>query len=77
MGELRGLTWDSIDLINKTLRVNKNVVCVKNKNKSYTLTSPKTKKSIRTLPLSDHMLNDLIKYNEKHITKYTRIDEKK
>lgn len=62
MGELRGLTWDSIDLINKTLRVNKNVVCVKNKNKSYTLTSPKTKKSIRTLPLSDHMLNDLIKY---------------
>ena len=62
MGELRGLTWDAIDFENKTLRVNKNIVDVKNKNKSYIVTSPKTIKSRRTIPLCDCVVEGLLKY---------------
>lgn len=56
IGELRGLTWDNIDFEEKTLSVKKNVVNVDGKT---LVTSPKSKKSIRTLPITDTLAEDL------------------
>ena len=56
IGELRGLTWENIDFEEKTLSVKKNVVTVSGKT---FVTSPKSKKSIRTLPITDSVLKDL------------------
>lgn len=55
-GELRGLTWDNIDFEEKTLSVKKNVV---NVNGRVLVTSPKSKKSVRTIPITDTLLEDL------------------
>lgn len=57
-GELRGLTWNDINFIDKTLSVNKNIVEARN-GKKYLVTSPKTKSSIRTLPMSDTLIESL------------------
>ena len=59
-GELRGLTWDNINFERKTLSVNKQVVTVGMKNTPDVVTSPKTKSSIRTIPMPDVLVNDLI-----------------
>ena len=51
-GELRGLTWNDIDFGNSYLRVNKNVVATQgDENKPYMVTTPKTKSSIREIPI--------------------------
>lgn len=71
MGELRGLTWEAIDFENKTIRVNKNVVDVKDKHKPYIVTSPKTPKSRRTIPLCNCVVEGLLKY-KKECRKYYR-----
>lgn len=63
-GELRGLTWDNIDFRFNTLRVNKNVVKYGNNGKSYTVTSPKTLKSIRTLPVPINLMKELQEYKK-------------
>ena len=57
-GELKGLTWNDINFEDKTLRVNKNVVSNIDGNK-FKITSPKTKSSVRTLPMPDILVNDL------------------
>ena len=56
VGELRGLTWDNIDFEERTLSVKKNVVNVDGK---ILVTSPKSKKSIRTIPITKTLLEDL------------------
>lgn len=59
-GEARALTWEDIDFEEKELRVNKNVVSIGSESsKYYSLTTPKTKSSIRTIPIPDILLNDL------------------
>ena len=59
-GEARALTWDDIDFTNKELRVNKNIVQIGGENsKKYSITTPKTKSSIRTIPIAETLLNDL------------------
>ncbi len=59
-GEARGLTWEDINFDDKMLRVNKNVVTLENESsKSYFITTPKTKSSVRTLPIPDILLKDL------------------
>lgn len=67
MGELRGLTWDNIDFKFKTIHINKNVIKYGSNGKPYTLTSPKTLKSIRTLPLPESLINELQVYKKKRI----------
>ena len=62
MGELRGLTWDCVDFEKNSIRVNKNIVDVKDKKKPYTITSPKTLKSRRTIPLCNCLSEGLKKY---------------
>jgi integrase len=72
-GELLALTWKDIDLENGQIRVNKNVIYVKNrdenaitKNKMIVQDSPKTEASNRTVPLTKRSM-DILKemYKEK------------
>ena len=69
-GELRGLTWNDIDFGNSYLRVNKNVVATQSdENKPYMVTTPKTKSSIREIPIPKVLIDDLkelYKVCEKH-----------
>lgn len=60
-GELRGLTWNDIDLDNRIIRVNKNIVKVPDSKtgKPYTVTSPKTSSNYRTIPIPNFLLKDL------------------
>ena len=59
-GEARALTWDDIDFEEKTLKVNKNVVHIGDeKSNTFSITTPKTNSSIRTIPIPDTLLNDL------------------
>ncbi len=60
-GELRGLTWNDIDFNKSTLSVNKNIVKVPDHKtcKPYTVTSPKTSSSYRTIPIPNFLLKDL------------------
>ncbi len=48
-GELVGLRWENVDLINKSIRVKETMV-------EGTVKDPKTKSSIRTVPLNDDAL---------------------
>lgn len=51
-GELRGLTWKEIDFKNQYLSVNKNIVATQDdEKKPYMVTTPKTKSSIRNIPI--------------------------
>lgn len=57
--ELRGLTWSDIDFVNKTLSVKKQITGRDGSVKEFQFSTPKTKSSIRTLPLNKLLLNDL------------------
>ena len=59
-GEARGLQWSDIDWNNKLVSITKQANSVKDSQKYYELTPPKTSKSIRTLPLTDVLYNDLV-----------------
>ena len=70
-GEARALTWNDINLEEKQLRVNKNIVQIGNDNSNtYTVTTPKTKSSIRTIPIAETLLNDLKMLFEKEKKNY-------
>lgn len=60
-GELRGLTWNDINFNRSTLTVNKNIVKVPDSKtgKPYTVTSPKTSSSYRTIPIPNFLLKYL------------------
>ena len=58
-GELRGLTWKNIDFNNKTLSIKKQITDRSGTVKDFHFSSPKTKSSIRTLPLNKVLLEDL------------------
>lgn len=57
-GEANALNWNDVDFENNTININKNVA-LKIKGKKYILIPPKTKNSIRILPLSQRVINDL------------------
>ena len=57
-GEARALNWNDIDFNNATVRINKGLNDNVNR-KKYTITSPKTLTSNRTLPIPKELLNDL------------------
>lgn len=58
-GEIRGLTWKDINFKNKTLSVNKQITDQCGTVKDIHFSSPKTKSSIRTIPLTKVLLDDL------------------
>ena len=68
-GELRGLSWDNIDFEEKTLSVEKNVTNMNGDHGYWNLTTPKTRTSVRTIPMPDVLVNDLkelMENNKKH-----------
>lgn len=70
-GECCALTWKDIDFTNKTISVNKTIT-TKIKGEKWTISSPKTKTSIRILPIPITLLNDLntMHYNAKQYIDY-------
>lgn len=58
-GELRGLQWKDINFDKKELSVTKQITDRGGTVKSFHFSSPKTKSSIRTLPIAKVLLNDL------------------
>lgn len=61
-GELRGLTWDNIDLEDKELSVVKNVVNEDGDCGFWKITTPKTRTSTRTIPMPDCLVKLLTEY---------------
>ncbi|MDD2505456.1 MAG: site-specific integrase [Bacilli bacterium] len=59
-GEVRGITWKDIDFKNKELSINKNIIENIDGNK-FLVSTPKTKSSIREIPIPDKLIDDLIK----------------
>lgn len=69
-GEVRGLTWEDVNFNNLTIYVNKNIVATKNdEGKEYIISTPKTKSSVRQIPitlkLKEH-LQELYNISSKH-----------
>lgn len=58
-GELKGLTWKYVDFERKEIRVVKNVVNVKGDSGYWHITTPKTKSSIRQIPIPNTLFKDL------------------
>ena len=69
-GELRGLTWDNIDFKYKTLSIVKNVVNESGDYGYWQITTPKTKSSVRTIPIPDEVLSYLSQYFEEQKRMY-------
>lgn len=68
-GEAQALTWKDINFTRKELNIKKTLT-TKIKGELYTISTPKTKNSIRTLPMPEIVLNGLkTLYNE--YKKYT------
>lgn len=63
-GEANALTWDDIDFEKGTLSVRHTVNTKKTINGNYEITSPKTKASIRTLPMPQIVSNALFGLHE-------------
>ena len=57
-GELCALTWEDVDFNKKEVRINKTIT-TKLKGQLYTISSPKTKKSNRVLPIPKKLLESL------------------
>ena len=72
-GEANALTWGDIDFDKKTININKGVN-LKIKGQKYVILPTKTKGSIRTLPISNILLNDL-KTLKKEYNKYNNYSE--
>lgn len=60
-GELVALKWSDIDFQNKTISISKNLYYGKGGIKNYILQSPKTKSSIRSIVVTDNVLQELQK----------------
>lgn len=74
-GELRGLSWENIDLDDKTLSVVKNVTNETGDHGYWKVTTPKTRTSARTIPMLDILVEDLSRlkeYNKKHQYGFTK-----
>ena len=72
-GEIRALDWNDIDFNNNTLTIRKGLSDNVN-GKKYIISSPKTLKSNRTLPLSKKFIDDL-KALKESVMQYTNFRE--
>ena len=71
IGELLALTWDDIDFDKKLLSVNKNVCAIKiNGKSSLHIDEPKTKSSIRIIPIPKQLISYLKKIKRSSSSKY-------
>lgn len=68
LGEATALTYNDIDFTNNTIHINKNMTRYIDSNGKRIITTPKTKKSIRTISFNNYIKNSLLelkKYYEK------------
>ncbi len=68
-GEIAALIWDDIDFESGVIRVNKAVVF---KNNRPIMSTPKTKNSVREIPMPDILREFLTGYRNRYIEKYGR-----
>lgn len=63
IGELAGLTWDSVDFKNNMLTIDKTVNRYRKKDFGFTmaLASPKSRTSVRTIPMNNEVRKMLLK----------------
>ena len=62
-GELLGLRWINVSFFDKNIKIKDNAV--RNfETGEYMITSPKTKSSVRTIPLTDELISDLKQLKE-------------
>lgn len=61
-GELLGLTWDHVDFEKKVINVRQSLVYDE---KGFRFSEPKTKSSIRSISLDNHLLKELKKHKTK------------
>ena len=66
IGEVLSLTWENIDFENKTLSVEKSLI-FNAENKQWYFGPPKTHSSIRTIQISDTLINILKKFKKKQL----------
>lgn len=78
IGELLGLTWDDVDLERGILRVSKTVYRDKKEDGVWQLCTdtPKTRSSVRTIPLPEYMVNMLRRDREASETQYIVVNKK-
>lgn len=69
VGEVLSLTWNDVDWRRKALKVGKTLVRLSSRPESFVQQSPKSKSSIRTIPLSDLAIDILEKLAEAEETK--------
>lgn len=69
IGEANALTWKDIDFNNNILSINKTLTTKKTINGDYLVTSPKTKTSIRDLPMAERV-SDLLQQLHQHYAQY-------
>lgn len=58
-GEIRGLTWNNIDFDRKELSIKQNVVNVSGDSGYWLITTPKTKTSMRIIPMPNNLVSDM------------------
>lgn len=70
-GECQSLTWNDINMVDNTVSITKTLT-TKIKGEKYTISNPKTKNSIRTLPIPNKIIDDLkiLKTNAQKYTDY-------
>lgn len=69
-GEARGLTWKHIDFDRKEINIIQNVVNISGDRGKWYISSPKTKSSIRQIPIPLLLLNDLKQLKKESIKYY-------
>ena len=69
LGELRALNWNDINFTKKTLSITKSM-SKESFQKGSVIVSPKTKNSIRTLDLSDNLINELLEHKKEQQKTY-------
>lgn len=81
IGEVCALTWDNVDFENKVIYIRSTVARIKNtqmdsKNKTrLIIDKPKTKSSLRDIPIPSTLLPSLMKMREKARSKYVVSDK--
>ena len=63
-GEIAALTWNDIDLINRTIHVKHTLVHGEKGKKNFVLGTPKTPSSYRIIHIGESLINLLIKHKE-------------
>ena len=72
-GEILGIKWSDIDLVNKTIHVQRSLAYISKK--GYILTSTKTRNSNRIVPISEMVVKVLMNYRTQQEMHKAQLDE--